>query len=381
MSWSWRIGRIAGIDVYIHATFLILLAWVAYAHFVQRYRWEDAAWGLLFIVALFGIIVLHELGHALTARHFGIGTRDITLLPIGGLARLERMPEDPRQELWVALAGPAVNVVLAGMLFVLVIAMGTLSTIWQVPVIGGSMVVKLMWVNVVLAVFNLLPAFPMDGGRVLRALLALNMNYVRATEIAANVGQAMALVFGLLGLMSNPFLLFIALFVWVGAAQEAGMVAMKAGLSGVPVREAMMTDFHVLHPHDPVRSAVDIILQGFQHDFPVVEDGRVVGILTRSKVTEALARQGPEVPVREVMRTDFVSVEPNELLEDVLMKLNGSGSGGITLPVVRQGRLVGLLNQENVAEFMAFRPYLKERQLSRDHVVTATIATEDQSPS
>ena len=230
MKWSWRIGRIAGIDVYVHSTFLLLLAWVAISHYLEHQRLADAAYGLFFIITLFGIVVLHELGHALTARQFGIRTRDITLLPIGGLARLERMPEDPRQELLVALAGPAVNVVLAGVLFAILAFTSGLAALNNVKLVGGSFLANLVAVNVALAVFNLLPAFPMDGGRVLRAFLAMRMDYVRATQVAANIGQALALMLGFIGLSSNnPFLVFIALFVWMGAAQEASMVQMKVG--------------------------------------------------------------------------------------------------------------------------------------------------------
>ena len=185
MRWSWRVGRIADIDVYVHSTFLLLLGWVLLQHYLAHGDPAEAIGGLAFILALFGIVVLHELGHALAARRYGIRTRDITLLPIGGVARLERMPEDPRQELVVALAGPAVNVALAAGLF-LALALGRgPAPVGEVAHVGGGVLDQLLWVNVSLAVFNLLPAFPMDGGRVLRAVLALRLDYVRATQIAA----------------------------------------------------------------------------------------------------------------------------------------------------------------------------------------------------
>ncbi len=220
MSWSWRIGRIAGIDVYVHFTFFLLLCRIAYQHYSVRGNFNDAIGGLVFILALFGIVVLHELGHALAARRYGIPTRDITLLPIGGVARLERMPDKPAQELVVALAGPAVNVVLAAGIF-LVLALGAeLIPISRAMNVGGGFLNQLLWVNIALAVFNLLPAFPMDGGRVLRALLAMRMEYVQATQVAATVGQAMAIFFVIAGLFGgNPLLMFIGLFVWLGAKQ------------------------------------------------------------------------------------------------------------------------------------------------------------------
>jgi len=224
MSWSWRIGRIAGIDVYVHATFLLLLAWEALRHYQAHGDPAEALAGLVFVLVLFGIVVLHELGHALAARSYGIRTRDITLLPIGGVARLERVPREPGQELVVALAGPAVNVVLAAGIY-LGLALGRGPSPYGESLrVGGGFLDRLFWVNVSLAVFNLLPAFPMDGGRVLRAVLALRLDYVRATRVAASVGQGLAFLFGILGLIYDPFLIFIALFVWLGAAEEASKV-------------------------------------------------------------------------------------------------------------------------------------------------------------
>src|SRR5437660_7992016 len=213
MRWSWRIGRIAGIDLYVHMTFLILLGWVGLSYYLARHSARDALSGIGFILALFGIVVLHELGHALTARRFGITTRDITLLPIGGVARLERIPDQPKQELLIAIAGPLVNVAIAAILFFILNVRGTFSDLSDLSNLHVGMTAKLMLVNVFLVVFNLIPAFPMDGGRILRALLAMRMNYARATRIAATVGQGLAFVFGLWGLFGpNPMLVFIALF-------------------------------------------------------------------------------------------------------------------------------------------------------------------------
>lgn len=229
VKWSWRIGRVAGIALYVHATFLLLLAWVT----LQQYqRGLTAVLGaLLYIVSLFAIVVLHELGHALTARRYGIETRDIILLPIGGVARLERMPRIPRQELLVALAGPAVNFALAGVLYVALRLTGGLPSdalyVMTAEFSLRAFATLLIGVNIVLGVFNLLPAFPMDGGRVLRAVLAMRMrSYARATEIAARIGRVLAVVFGLAGLfwVQSPMWVLIALFVWLSAAREAAVV-------------------------------------------------------------------------------------------------------------------------------------------------------------
>lgn len=204
MKWSWRIARVSGIDIYLHGTFLVLLAWVAVSHLIQGHGVTDAMAGLLFVSTLFGIVVLHELGHAITAQRFGIRTRDITLLPIGGVARLERMPEKPWQELLVALAGPAVNVVLAGLLFLALAPIEGAAAVNDVALVGGRFLAKLVWVNVGLAVFNLLPAFPMDGGRALRAMLAMRMDYVQATQVAASIGQGLALLLGVRRAVLQP---------------------------------------------------------------------------------------------------------------------------------------------------------------------------------
>lgn len=221
MKWSWRLGRAAGVDVYLHFTFLLLLGWEFFSPAMHG-DLAGAVWqGLVFNIVLFGTIVLHELGHALAARHYGIGTADITLLPIGGVARLLDNPGSPREELVIALAGPAVNVVLAGLIFtVLQLAPGLAGF-----GIIGALVVRWLHINVALLLFNLIPAFPMDGGRVLRSLLALRMGFADGTRIAARVGQVLAVGFFLLGLAGNPMLMLVALFVWTGAAQEAALVS------------------------------------------------------------------------------------------------------------------------------------------------------------
>lgn len=363
MGWSWRICRIAGIDVYVHATFALLLLWVGYASYQPRHSVNDVLAGLAFILCLFGIIVLHELGHALTARRFGIKTRDITLLPIGGVARLERMPEDPKQELLVALAGPAVNAVLAGLLFV-VLLVGDLPLMGpeEMGSFSGNLVGQLFLVNVGLALFNLLPAFPMDGGRVFRAILAMRLDYVRATRIAAGVGQMMAIGFGLLALFGqpdrvNPFLLVIALFIWVGAAAEAGAVQLKAGLAGVPVSRVVIRTFATLTPDDTLATAANRVLEGFQHDFPVVSDGAVAGVLLRNQLLVGLAEAGPDGRVGDFMEPDFQTVDPREMVEVAIERAKAGPCP--VLPVVRNDELVGLLTLENVAELVTMREAIR----------------------
>jgi len=357
MKWSWKVGRFAGIDVYIHSTFLLLLGFIGLANWMAERSLAGTLQGVGFILALFGCVLLHEFGHALTARRYGIKTRDITLLPIGGVARLERMPEEPRQELAVALAGPAVNVVLAAVLYFWLAGQGRMEPITSLSVSQGPFLERVMIVNLTLAAFNLIPAFPMDGGRVVRALLAMRLEYTRATHIAAALGQGLALILGFIGLFSDPFLIFIALFVWIGAAQEASMAQMKSALGGIPVSRAMVTDFETIAETAPLGNAVDILLRGAQEDFPVTREGELVGILERRGLVAGLTKHGRDVPVAQVMRTDYSTVEAAGMLEAALVTMQTCGCE--TLPVLREGRLMGLLTKHNIGEFLAVQSALE----------------------
>ncbi|HXF85482.1 MAG TPA: site-2 protease family protein [Anaerolineales bacterium] len=361
MKWQWKLGRFAGIDVYVHVTFLLIVGWVAYSHWLMHRNWSEVLTGILFVLVLFLCVILHEYGHALTARRYGIRTRDITLYPIGGVARLERMPDNPIEELWVALMGPAVNAVIAAVLYVYLSVSESLVPLDQLTIASGSFLERVMMVNVSLVLFNLLPAFPMDGGRVLRALLALRMDYVRATQIAATIGQGMAFLFGFIGLFSNPFLLFIAFFVYIGASQEASLVMMKNSISGIPVARAMLTDFRTLSPSDTLARVVGLILAGSQHDFPVVDAmGRVAGVLERDVFMRALAQHGQSASVMDFIRQDLPEVDSHDMLELALMRLQEVGAK--TLPVTHAGQLVGLITAENITEYLMIRSALKAAQ-------------------
>ncbi len=353
MRWSFSIGTYAGIPVRVHATFFLIILWALMTG-MRSGGSAGALWGVLFTLALFACVVLHEFGHSLAARRYGIATRDITLLPIGGVSRLERMPTEPRQELVVALAGPIVSLAIAAVLFAVLAATGRFRPELAMSGFPGeNFIEQLVFINVILVLFNILPAFPMDGGRVLRALLATRLPYARATQVAATLGQGMALLFGLLGLFGNPFLLFIAFFVWIGATQESGMVQVRTALSGIPVRSAMLTEFRVLYPGEPLQRAVEMILAGSQQDFPVLEGTQVVGILTRAGLIGGLSKLGPEAPVGAVMIRDFPTAESSEMLENVLGRLQESVVH--VVPVVDGGRLVGLVTNDNVSEFLAIQ--------------------------
>lgn len=361
MRWAWKIGRLVGIDVYMHATFLLLVGFIVAAIWARTHNAAQTLSGALFVLVVFSCIVLHELGHALAARRYGIRTRDIVLLPIGGMARLERVPKDPIQELMVALAGPAVNVVIAASLFIVLGLVGRFPTLHQVETISWTedgFLPSLMVVNVWLVLFNLLPAFPMDGGRVLRALLAKRMNYPAATQAAANVGQTMAVVFGFLGLFYDPFLLFIALFVWIGAGGEAGMVQMHASLEGISVERVMFADFQTLQPGDTLAQAVKLVLSSWQQDFPVVFGTRALGVLTRKDLVRAIGQGGRYKSVQDAMRRDFQTLDLCDPIDRAVQVLERSG--GRSVPVESKDELVGMLTLDKVREFMTIRSAVRQ---------------------
>lgn len=360
MRWSLKILEVSGIPIRVHVTFFVLFIWVAFA---SGSVGAPILASILFISVVFACVVLHELGHGLVAQRFGIRVQDITLLPIGGVARLERMPEKPRQELLVAIAGPLVNVLIAVVLALVIRARDGFGRVEEVTALTGPFLFRLWLTNVFLVAFNLLPAFPMDGGRVLRALLAQRIGFLRATQIAARVGQGMALLFALWGLFGNPFLLFIALFVYMGAEQEASLAQMRAAFQNVPVQSAMVTEFRTLAPADSVGVAVERLLSGSQQDFPVVEEDRVVGVVTRSDLLRVLAERGPKAFVREIMRADVETVGPFEMLDRVLARMQSSGIAMV--PVVYGGRLLGLLTMENVGEFMMVQAALRGTRARR----------------
>jgi Zn-dependent protease/CBS domain-containing protein len=362
MQWSIKVARVAGTEIRIHFTFLLFLAWIGIGYY-QEGGAAAAIQGILFIVLLFGCVLLHEFGHVLAARVYGIRTPDITLLPIGGVARLQRMPDQPWQELIVALAGPAVNVMIAGLLLLVTGFKFHFSDLEQMHHPQAALAAKVAGFNVVMVLFNLIPAFPMDGGRVLRAGLALVMDHGRATRLAARVGQVLAFGFGIFGLFGSPspnwLLIVIALFVYMGAAQEAAMAQMKDMTTGLPVAEAMVTQFVTLAEGARLEEAVEALLRTSQHEFPVVDSGgRLLGILTRNDMFAALQRSGMTTPVVEVMRRNLPAVHPFDPFEQAFRLMQESNYPA--LPVEdAQGRLVGLITPENVGELMFVRSVLQ----------------------
>ncbi|MCB1232539.1 MAG: site-2 protease family protein [Verrucomicrobiae bacterium] len=362
MRWSIKLVKIAGIEVRMHLTFLLLLAWIGFEYY-QKGGAPAAVSGITFILLIFLCVILHEFGHAMAAKAFGIQTPDITLLPIGGVARLQRMPDKPWQELIVAIAGPLVNVVIAGVLF-LALGLRMNSELFEkLASPTGSVLPKVAVVNVMLVVFNLIPAFPMDGGRVLRSLLAMVMPHSNATMVAARIGQALAFVFGFLGLFGNPLLIFIALFVYLGASQENAMAQMKDVTSGVHVRDAMVTEIATLGQGDTIDHAIETLLRTSQHEFPVLDESeRVLGILTREPMIRALKESGPHTPVIDVMQRCERTVHPGDNFEGAFRLMQESACPA--LPVVDDAdRLVGLITPENVGELMMVRSILRAGEM------------------
>ncbi len=351
MSWSIGIGRIAGTEVRIHLTFFLFVAWIALATGLQGGP-AQALNAVVMVLAVFACVLAHEYGHVLTARYFGIGTKDITLLPIGGVAHIDRMPEKPSQELLIALAGPAVNAVIAA---VILIGFGATLTPERLNALREGrldLVTQLATVNVALVAFNLLPAFPMDGGRVLRALLSMRMDRAQATRIAAGIGQIVAFGLGFLGLFGNPLLIFIAIFIFIAAGQESYATEISEATRGVPVSQATVTAFETLRPGATVGQAAQSLLSTSQHEFPVSDGaGRLRGVLTRDGMLKALAQSGPQTPVIEVMDRDIPTVNRRAPLSEAIEKLQ-TGRHPAIVVVDDAGQVTGIITLENLAEFM-----------------------------
>jgi stage IV sporulation protein FB len=371
MRWALRLGRIAGTEVRIHLTFFLLLAWLAVADYQAGGLREALHW-TVFTCLVFFCVLLHEFGHAFAARRYGIRTPDITLFPFGGVARIERMPEKPGEEIVIALAGPAVNVVIAAALWLALTVFGTRGQDGMVN-LGGSLVQQLLAVNVILLLFNLIPAFPMDGGRVLRASLAMRLGHNRATQIAARIGQAIAFALGFIGMFGNvvglpqnPMLIIVAVFVFMAAANEAGAAQMQFISRGLSVSAAMVTEFKALPRNASLGEAADVLLHSSQHEFPVTDpDGTLRGIFTRGELVAALRESGPEAPVLGVMRDDFPIVHPQTPFDEAFKLMQQSGS--TVLPVTdEEGRLVGLFTMENIGEMLMVRSAIAQSRHGRE---------------
>ncbi len=361
--WSLYAGSYAGIEVFIHWSFWIIIAWIFMLHFQMGHGWSEGLRGVVFILALFGCVVLHEFGHALTAKSYGIPTHNITLYPIGGVASLDKMPDKPGQELAVALAGPAVNVVIAGGLYLWLKATGGLMPLSEMDhMSGGNFWFNLMAANVILAAFNLIPAFPMDGGRVLRALLAYRMEKLKATNIAARVGQFMAIIFVFLGFFTNFWLVFIGFFIYLGAGGEIAHERQKTSLRGFKVKDVMLTRLPVLPGSMEIKEALEMALASQERIFMVEVQGENKGILNLKEMATAISdgpssEAGPCV-LADLLPEAMISLNAETDLNTALRKL--MNSPGNMLPVKQAGQIVGVLSQSHVKELLALQQKLNK---------------------
>jgi Zn-dependent protease/predicted transcriptional regulator len=353
------LGSISGIKIKVHWTFFLLIVWIVFDELKRGGNSESILFNITFILAVFACVVLHELGHALTAKRFGVKTEKITLLPIGGMASFDKIPESPKQELLIVIAGPLVNVAIAIILYFIVpveeLFNQSFTDAYDIFASFSfqNFLFFLFIVNVALAVFNMIPAFPMDGGRLLRALLALKMNRSKATQIAASLGQFIAVVFLLIGLLYNPFLVFIALFIFLGAYGENQTVQQMELLKNHTVEEAMLLSITTFKPKDSIDMVVKKIISGTETNFAVVEDGIVKGILYHNSIIE---NSNKNVLVELVMDTSFKTVKNTDNLKSIYQLIYSSKQKYI--PVINQGELVGAIDATNLNEYIALQSKL-----------------------
>lgn len=354
MKGALHIGTVSGIRISIHWTFLILIGWIVFSNLKAGRSASEAGWSVLFILSLFVCVTLHELGHALMAKKFRIKTASITLLPIGGVAQMENIPEKPKEELLIALAGPAVNLVISLLLLLFISPAVALEQTENMQVVGpGNFWVALMIVNIWLAVFNLIPAFPMDGGRVFRALLAFRMNRTRATRIAAGLGQLLAIGFIFLGFYLNPFLIFIGLFIFLGAQAEAEQTQTQSLLKGFLVKDALLKEIPAIEAGESIRQAITHLLGSQNKYFLVNNAGRPEGTLSRDEIIRALQESGADSPVSKAMRQGILFLAPDMPIEEAWKKMRQEAH-----PFALVGsadHIAGAIDEENIVEFVMIR--------------------------
>jgi Zn-dependent protease/CBS domain-containing protein len=352
MGWSINIGKIFGINFRIHVTFFLLLFFI-FISVLTQHGLQRALLAVLFICAVFVCVLIHEIGHSLIARRFGKEAKSITLLPIGGVATMEEMPEKPAQEIAVSIIGPFINLLIAGVLYLFIGHWAGVGVPNLTPDSAKGFFAGLIGVNIMLAIFNLIPAFPMDGGRILRGLLAIRLDFVRATTAAVFIGQAIATFFIFVGIFFNWWLAIIGLFLYIGAGSEKQQVLLKSLLRQVPASEAMTTEFRILRPDETLRHALEHFHHGCQDDFPVIGEAGVEGILTRGRILASIHEKGLDTPVSEIMDRTFASVDPKMPLDDIYKKLLSSRKTAVA--VVDKGSVKGMVCLDGISRYFMIK--------------------------
>jgi Zn-dependent protease/CBS domain-containing protein len=356
MKWSLYIGKPAGIKVFIHWTFILLVIWLSWMHLQQGHGLFEIIMGLIFLTALFACVTLHEFGHALAARRYGIGTLDINLLPIGGVARLESMPEDPKEELVVAIAGPAVNVAIAAGLYLIMLVLGQTDMELGPQITGSNFLADQLVINIILVLFNLIPAFPMDGGRVLRALLAFKIKRDRATRIAASVGQLLAIGFVFFGLFYNPWLLFIGIFVFLGAGAEARQVSMAESVKHLTAKDIIKGTYPSISLSATVGQAASVFLENPASEVVIANGDRFEGLISHASIIKALQEGKSAHSVVEIIREEVQTVPPDITFLDLISAIQTDTQ--TVYPVVQQGKLLGVITEHDLNEIIRKRQTL-----------------------
>jgi len=356
MRWSLPIGRVSGISLRLHVTFLIFLAFVAYAGFAEE-GLAGSGWAVAMFTSIFACVILHELGHSLVAQQLGVQVKSITLLPIGGVAALRTIPENPWHEIAITVAGPMVNAAIACML----IPLTGLPSHWLIitmPRDLHGLLVTLVQANTTLFLFNLIPAFPMDGGRLLRAVLALVVPYRQATTVAAMVGQGLAILFVVVGLKISLWLILIGAFIFIGAEGEERVVRMRGELRGLTLADVMTREVAFLTPLDPLSHAIERVYQTAQDDFPVLDNGALVGLVTRAALVDAINTGADNAPVMTIMDRHIAVFSPREMLMPTCDGII-NGTAPTAVLVVEDGRLVGMVSAENINRYLSVHASIK----------------------
>lgn len=346
------IGKPFGITIAIHWTFLFLIAFVVAIDLSQGLNYQQILLSVLFVLALFVCVVLHELGHSITAQNLGGEVKSITLLPIGGMANIKKMPDKPKEEFLITIAGLAVNVVIALILWLVLNSFGTinLEEMDFKTINRKNFFVMLMAANLFVVVFNLVPAFPMDGGRILRSLLSFKMTKLKATRIAKTVGKVFAVLFVILGLFYNPFLVVIGIFVYFGAQAEYRMIKYHDVLNKFKVKDILQEEYTTLHPDDTLEKAANQLIHGSDNGFIVVSEKGFEGTLTKEEIINGLANFSKQGKVKDALSETGFRVKPDSPLPGVYQEMIKNKYS--IIPVFSDDKLTGVLELENIQDLI-----------------------------